>query len=431
MSEFSRDLNLTYDQLCGVPYTALPIATLMSVGESKPMLIRRKEAKSYGTKKLIEGKFSAGESCLIVEDIITSGSSILETVADLRAVGIAVTDAVVVVDREQGAVANTATKQVRTHALFTLSQLLGVLRDAGKIDQSIVESVSQYIRDSQVPAAVEKPLPPMNRLTATYEARAAVATNAVARRLFTVMATKRTNLCVAADLRSTQAILDMADAIGPHICVLKTHVDIVDDFRPEFVQALKQLATKHNFLLMEDRKFADIGNTVALQYGAGPFRIVEWADLVTAHSLAGAAMLRGLESVMSDGVDRGVFLLAELSSDGALTTAAYAEETMRVATGGEASGCVTGIVCQTGALVRSAGLIQLTPGCRIGESGDELGQRYDTPDYVVREKGADIAVVGRGVVQAKCVESAAKMYREQLWQAYEKRVAAAAETAEK
>lgn len=148
--EFMKWHELKVDHVCGVPYTALPIATIISVQTSTSMLIRRKEAKSYGTKKLIEGSFNTNDQCLIIEDVVSSGSSILETVNDLTDVGVKVTDAIVVVDRQQGGKANVEEQHVRMHSLYTLSYLLKLLEEEQKIDSKTVESVAKYIETCQI-----------------------------------------------------------------------------------------------------------------------------------------------------------------------------------------------------------------------------------------------------------------------------------------
>lgn len=423
INEFIVEKSLAYDHLCGVPYTALPLATLISVKAKKPMLIRRKEAKDYGTKKMIEGKFEAGQSCLIIEDVVTSGSSVIETVQSLRAEGLQVTDAIVLVDREQGGASNTADHAIKLHSLFSLSQLLNILSQVGKIDQKMVQKVAAYIKENQAPSLSKsaKSVEEKKRVGMKFEDRANLATNEVSRHLFNLMASKKTNLCLAADLTKAEDIIGLATKAGPHICLLKLHVDIIEDFTQGFIDKLQSIAKLHNFLLMEDRKFADIGNTVALQYTSGLFKIADWADLVTAHSLPGEHVLKGLKALIGGRKDRGVFLLAELSSAGNLIKADYTKATVQIATESADANIVTGIVCQNN-IFNQPGLIQLTPGVQLAQGGDELGQQYNTPDYVVKEKGTDIGVVGRGIYRAKDVTAVAENYKNALWAAYCDRV---------
>ncbi|NGX61801.1 MAG: Orotate phosphoribosyltransferase [Chlamydiae bacterium] len=140
---------LPFDRMCGVPYTALPIATALSIEKNIPMVMRRKEAKSYGTQKIIEGDFAKGENCLVIEDLITSGLSIFETLEPLEDVGLKVDDIVVILDRQQGGRAKVEQKGYRVHSLLTMQDLLRILADKEKISPETVENVENFIAENQ------------------------------------------------------------------------------------------------------------------------------------------------------------------------------------------------------------------------------------------------------------------------------------------
>lgn len=121
------------DVICGVPYTALPIATCISLERNIPMILRRKEKKSYGTKQQIEGAFTPGQTCLIIEDVVTTGGSVIETAHDLTEAGLIIRDAAVLINREQHAEENLQQHHCKLHAALTLSEILKVLHDSSQL----------------------------------------------------------------------------------------------------------------------------------------------------------------------------------------------------------------------------------------------------------------------------------------------------------
>lgn len=253
----------------------------------------------------------------------------------------------------------------------------------------------------------------------SYSERAKQCQVNISKQLLSLLDEKKTNLCLSADVNFSDQLLDLANQLGQELCILKTHMDIIEDFSPSLPEKLMMLARKHRFLLFEDRKFADIGNTVKQQYQGGIYHIANWADLINAHSLPGPHCIEALAEVGLP-KNRGLLLIAEMSSKKHLMDPAYQEKTLKLAE--RYARFVIGFICQ-GQLSKAPHWIYLTPGVQFIESGDSLGQQYITPTQAILEQRTDIIIVGRGILKAKDTLQEARRYRDAGWQAYRKRSA--------
>ena len=127
---------LDYDLLAATPLAGLPIGTAIGLHLDKPLIYPRKTAKSYGTGKNIEGRWSIGQTVVVIDDLITSGDSVLETVASVKAAGLHVRDAVVLIDREQGGREMLLAQGYRVHPVMSLRQMLEILVSHGRLTGS-------------------------------------------------------------------------------------------------------------------------------------------------------------------------------------------------------------------------------------------------------------------------------------------------------
>lgn len=125
--------SLQFDLLAATPLAGLPIGTAICLDMNIPLIYPRKTAKSYGTGKDVEGRWAIGQTAVVVDDLITSGDSILQTIATLKATGLRVSDAVVLIDREQGGRQTMEQQGYRLHSVFTLPDLLDTLVDHGRL----------------------------------------------------------------------------------------------------------------------------------------------------------------------------------------------------------------------------------------------------------------------------------------------------------
>lgn len=251
------------------------------------------------------------------------------------------------------------------------------------------------------------------------------ATLPMAKRFMTVATEKRSLVCLAADRRTMAELFDLIDAVGPFIAALKTHVDLIDDWSPSAWAEFCALAEKHNLLIFEDRKFADIGKISRAQM-AGVYNIKAWSDIVTAHLISGPDIVDGLQAAWNDANrEGGVLLLAQMSSRGNLLSDDYTRSVVEL---GAAHDGVLGFIGNGSRPNELANLRQKvgqqkmiwTPGVNLEVGDGEMGQRYGDP-YAAILAGSDCIIVGSGIHGAKYPKVAAESYAQISWKALQDR----------
>ena len=124
LAAHAREIAPKAVRFAGPELGAIALAASASLASGLPFLIVRKAPKDYGTERLLEGEFTAGEEVCLVEDVVTSGGAAAAAVDALRAAGLDCRAAICVVDREEGGADELARKAVRLHALFRAREVL-------------------------------------------------------------------------------------------------------------------------------------------------------------------------------------------------------------------------------------------------------------------------------------------------------------------
>lgn len=217
--------------------------------------------------------------------------------------------------------------------------------------------------------------------------------------LNTIIKNKNTRLCFSADFVKKDDLFKWINIVGPHICMLKTHIDILEDFDNDVIKELINLKKKYNFLICEDRKFGDIGKTFHNQLYKGIYKIGTWADVITVHGISSDGMLHNLNN--SDNFNKPkVLIVSQMSSQNNLIDNDYTQKCYSIAL--KYPNLVIGFISQY-RFIDDNNFLFITPGIR-DDIKKSLDQNYRSSYTAFNTQKNDIIIVGSGIYDYKETE---------------------------
>ena len=377
-------LSLSNSKLIPIPLGGLPLGFHLASEKKIPLLMIRDKAKDHGTKKLIEGIIEPSDRYILIEDVITSGSSIIQTLDNISShVATSQMAAIICICNRGGL---ETLHNIPIYSIFTLAELQ--------------EYISNYLV-----------LSPSNNTP--YFKYGTTFSN----KLYQLALVKQSNLILSCDFMTNNEILECLHIIGQHIIAVKLHLDILESSSySQFITGLNILKDIYNFLVIEDAKYADIDSIMIEKINHSQLAINKIADAFTMHAIAGLSILEG------DKLGIPGIVVAEMSSSNTIITPEYTrkivdtinkQDTVAKNAAKDAAKDSTknaysmnmlgGIVCQTQIpqLLEPFQLATMSPGINLEITHDAHNQQYTIPNLTDDNKVGLFWIVGRGITKYK------------------------------
>ncbi len=136
-------------RVAGIPTAGIPFASLLAFFLSKPYLYVRKAIKTHGRQRRVEGILHPGDSVLLVDDLITSGTTLLEAVDAIKSEGGVVKHALVLIDRQEGGEETLEKEGIKLHSLIKMYEVAQTLYDIEAIDKQQLKEILSQIKKRQ------------------------------------------------------------------------------------------------------------------------------------------------------------------------------------------------------------------------------------------------------------------------------------------
>jgi len=135
-----------FERIAGIPVAGIPFASIVAYNLQRPFLYVRRGVRLHGRQRRIEGILAPGDRILLIDDLITTGLSLRKSAKAIIAEGGVVTDAVVLLDREESGREKLEKSGIKLHALLNVSEIAEKLHEIGAIDEEQLKTILKQIK---------------------------------------------------------------------------------------------------------------------------------------------------------------------------------------------------------------------------------------------------------------------------------------------